>query len=100
MSNLNENLKDALIGMRLSKKESEMIKGGAAVGSVANTANVVVALPWCPGGACDACITTSCKDCITTQCKTCTSANCVTRDKDTGKVISTFSTATTVGILS
>jgi len=90
MGNLNEkqkeDLKDALKSMKLSKKESEVLTGGVAVGTVGAASmgsmasmggTLGAALPWCPGGWCD--------DCITAQCRTCTSANCVTRDKDTGK---------------
>jgi hypothetical protein len=71
-----EEIKNVFLGMKLSKKESEMIKGGDGP--------LLLPLPWCPGGACKDCITSSCKVCITAQCLSCTSANCVTRDKDTG----------------
>jgi len=82
-----EELKNALLGMRLSKKESEAIKGGVAVAvapvgtasvsvapistvtvsgiSVAPTIDACFCLPTCT-----VCITNGCKNCTHTLCAT------------------------------
>ena len=101
-----ENIKNALLGMKLSRKESEIIKGGAisiASGSVSvgttsiNSASAVSISPTtvssanavsfgavsmgCIAGAGDIGVTAcfclqTCTECVTTQCLTCTHAMC------------------------
>ena len=57
-----EILKNALLGMSLSRKESETIKGGVAVGgSVGSYGSAKVACFCLPG--CTECVSNSCTGC-------------------------------------